>query len=1216
MLKKVFTWGVVLSTIVWAFGLAAFVPVAQAADAGDLIKASGAAVYYYAGDGKRYVFPNERTYFSWYSDFSMVTTISDSELAAIPIGGNVVMREGTYLAKITTDPKVYAIEPGGELRWIETEALAIELYGADWASRVVDVPDAFFTNYTVGTSISTAEHPDGTLIMYTGDSKTYLIVDGPERRWIADEAAFNANHYRWEFVVDTDILYTDGGNITGMESVLFDPSNGSAMPVVEGDLTVSVASTTPAATSVPIGANADFTKFTFTAGDTDVQISKIYITRYGLSANADLANLKWLDEDGVQYGNTVGNLNSDGTATLAFTSPVTVPANTSKDYIVRSGIAATATAANTVGLGIDSADDIVSNASVASANSSAVAGSFPLVGNYMTIVGTTIGSVSVTNDGTVTDSTPDAGDENILTNKWKVTVGATEGVVIDTITLLETGTAGLSDTANIDLWDVTGSAMLGTVAAWNNEGKAVFGSINVPVDKGDSNRFKSELDIVSGAGLTVNTDLTDGGDVLMSAYGDTYGYYITPAVTGGWNGQGANNQTINNGALNITKSTSTPPTGNVVEGDDQLLTVWDFEAKGEPVVITNTTLTITHAGGSETDGADFINCVLKDDTGSVVAGPQNSTDAADTVVFTDTYTVPVGINEYSAECTIFDSDDDDWLSATGDDTFNFGIAAAGNVTAKGFNTNSAIVPGGSFAANGNNQTIKAGLLTATTLTEPAARNIVPGSGDVLWMTASLSAAGSGEDVIIDTLIVEDNYTDGGGSGLAMSALDNLEVWADLDANGTFETKVTDTQNPTGAGGTATYQHTFNMSPTFTSVKDDEIRVGLYGDLATGALAGDIHQVRLDLVATGAQGTGAVTGNAITDTPAGNGQAFTVVANGALTVSVDSSSPEDYAGTDDHLIQGKASMVTLGVFRLTETTGAEDLELDQLTITDDGSDTVISKYYLFADERFDGGSVSDPIATATPAAGVAQFFISDGVVKAPSDDNVLLTVKGDAANVDGTTVAEEDRVEVTIANATTGVVMTGLGSGQVVNGAAANYDAASFIALSSVPSVAFADGWTDAYSKNLNTGTSVQVASIAVTAGSKDITFVNGDPALFSIQISGSASGGDAAADENVVFKSGAGTTLDTVAAEIDNGVVTTQVDCDFSTNNWTVPATLTKYLNVFANTSGYTTAGDSLQVWLDDVGADVTFSINLDGGTYDYGDILNRGDRYGASFTK
>ncbi len=123
---------------------------------GDLIKASQPAVYYYGADGKRYVFPNEKTYKTWYSDFSTVKTITDEELATIQIGGNVTYRPGIKMVKIQTDPKVYAVAQGGILRWVKTEALAISLYGADWNEKIEDIPDAFFTNYSVGADVVSA----------------------------------------------------------------------------------------------------------------------------------------------------------------------------------------------------------------------------------------------------------------------------------------------------------------------------------------------------------------------------------------------------------------------------------------------------------------------------------------------------------------------------------------------------------------------------------------------------------------------------------------------------------------------------------------------------------------------------------------------------------------------------------------------------------------------------------------------------------------------------------------------------------------------------------------------------------------------------------------------------------------------------------------------------------------------------------------------------
>jgi len=141
----------VLANLFPAAAFAATAPVS-----GDLIKASGPAVYYFGADQKRYVFPTDKIYFSWYTDFSGVKTISDADLATYPLGGNVTYRPGVRLVKVTTDPKTYAVASNGVLRWIQSEAAALALYGTDWAKRVDDLPDAFFVNYRIGTAIASA----------------------------------------------------------------------------------------------------------------------------------------------------------------------------------------------------------------------------------------------------------------------------------------------------------------------------------------------------------------------------------------------------------------------------------------------------------------------------------------------------------------------------------------------------------------------------------------------------------------------------------------------------------------------------------------------------------------------------------------------------------------------------------------------------------------------------------------------------------------------------------------------------------------------------------------------------------------------------------------------------------------------------------------------------------------------------------------------------
>jgi hypothetical protein len=139
-----------------ALGAAPSVASAAGCTSGQLIKGSGAAVYYCGGDARRYVFPNLGTFRTWYQDFSTVQKLSDAAIADIQIGGNVTYKPGARLVKITSSPRVYAVDAGGVLRAIGSEAVAAQLYGSAWSKMVDDISDAFFSNYSVGSDITSS----------------------------------------------------------------------------------------------------------------------------------------------------------------------------------------------------------------------------------------------------------------------------------------------------------------------------------------------------------------------------------------------------------------------------------------------------------------------------------------------------------------------------------------------------------------------------------------------------------------------------------------------------------------------------------------------------------------------------------------------------------------------------------------------------------------------------------------------------------------------------------------------------------------------------------------------------------------------------------------------------------------------------------------------------------------------------------------------------
>ncbi|MCX6744944.1 MAG: hypothetical protein NTX82_05455 [Candidatus Parcubacteria bacterium] len=185
---------------------------------GDSIKVSNSTtVYFVDTDKRRHTFPNETTYFSYFSSFNGIKTISLSTLARITLGKNVTVRPGTWLVKIQSDPKVYAVEPYGVLRSISSQAVAAALYGADWNSKIADISPAFFVDYQIGLDVSTAVHPTGVAFSYQNDSKVYYVEQN-NKRYISTEVFIN-NKFRDMFIirkVSPDIAYANGTDLPNL----------------------------------------------------------------------------------------------------------------------------------------------------------------------------------------------------------------------------------------------------------------------------------------------------------------------------------------------------------------------------------------------------------------------------------------------------------------------------------------------------------------------------------------------------------------------------------------------------------------------------------------------------------------------------------------------------------------------------------------------------------------------------------------------------------------------------------------------------------------------------------------------------------------------------------------------------------------------------------------------------------------------------------------
>lgn len=110
---------------------------------GTLIKGSDDTVYYYGFDGKLHAFLHSGIYHSWYKDFMNVTVVSQTKMREYEVGNPLCVRPGTWLLRFTNSPRVYAVEPGCELRPLRSEAEAYILYGKDWQKRILPM-DPFY----------------------------------------------------------------------------------------------------------------------------------------------------------------------------------------------------------------------------------------------------------------------------------------------------------------------------------------------------------------------------------------------------------------------------------------------------------------------------------------------------------------------------------------------------------------------------------------------------------------------------------------------------------------------------------------------------------------------------------------------------------------------------------------------------------------------------------------------------------------------------------------------------------------------------------------------------------------------------------------------------------------------------------------------------------------------------------------------------------------
>lgn len=508
--KRALSVTVAVTTMVSVLGLSSLVAsFASAATitSGDLIKGSLKTVYYYGADGKRYPFLTEKTYKTWYNDFSTVKTITDAELSAIPLrwgaDGNVTYRPGVRMMKINTAPTVYAVSKHAVLRPVASEAVAVALYGSNWNKMIDDVEDAVMNaNYTLGAEISAASQ---------------YSVSGE----MAAAPTINA----------------DKGLASGGEVVV----------PVTGALSASLNPATPASQSVPNNASGvNFVKFDLrnTSGAA-VTVNGVTLKRFGNGVPADFAASGMVLYDGDARLSTGRSVNSTSHEVLFSALNLSIAAGQTKTLWLSAEM--TGTAGNEDGFSVIAVD----------AGSTVVSG-LPVSGNVMRITASTVGTMTAAKAGSV--SSPNAGQLSAKVSEFSLNA-ATEDIEVRRVTLTQSGTIARSNLSNFVL-KYNGNPVA-TVASLNSKDQAVF-TLAAPVliEKGFTRNFELFADVsgsARGGTDTIEFYMDEASDLY--AVGRTYNYGV--AVTNNFNSALANHYQLTVQGSQVTVTMNGPASRDI-----------------------------------------------------------------------------------------------------------------------------------------------------------------------------------------------------------------------------------------------------------------------------------------------------------------------------------------------------------------------------------------------------------------------------------------------------------------------------------------------------------------------------------------------------------------------------------------------------------------------------------------------------------------------------
>ena len=999
----------------------------SAATAGNLVKVDGAsAVYYLGADNRLYVFPNQDVFFSWYKDFNSVVTISATELNSYGSPkANVVMRAGTKLIKrpIPTAPEVYAVQPNGVLRWIDSEATANTLYGPTWATRVVDVADSFFTNYNADNAktnkVTAAAYPAGSLIKTAADSTVYYVnTDGTVSK-VVGESALNANNFNMNNVITVASTFVMPGAGTDITSALYtDTSQGGstgsvANPNAGTGLSVALASDTPAAGTILADSTGSeypqalvaFSKVNLTASnDGDVKVTTVKFTRTGVAADADLGNMYLYDGD-----TKLAEYTSFSSKVVTFSNTaglVTIAKGTTKTLTLKGDLArgtTSVTSGKTIGFAVNASTDVTTDGA-------AVSGSFPVTGNSMTTASVSdLGHVYMSSYTTI-PATIKATDTN--KELWSMNVTASDqNMQIKYLKFTMVGTIASTDVKNLAL--TVAGTQVGSTATLNSDNTVVFDLSANPIvlNSGVTKTLALRGDMNGGSGRVFKFTLQKSSDMVV--YDTNYGVYVTPNITNTTTAFAivqpttGNGTSVDAGTLTVGVATDSP-TGNVADGGTGLtLAKFSFTASGENVKVDN--LSVKVNGSDNTDILKNVKLLLDgSQVGTTVASLLANNTATADFTFSNTFVVNAGTTRYIT--LVADTTD---ATVVANATFAAALVA-GSSNFTGMVT---MTTDSTTAQTARTLTVKSGTATAVKNTAFSDRSATNPTGAVSAAAAKIASfivtAGGGEAINVTQLKLADDATTELGDNFQ-----NLKLM-----NGTTQIGSTISSLNTTAG-----TYTFTPSTSIQIAAGQQYVVDVYADIKSSAA--DTSTLLNPVVAFDkVTATGVSTGtDASYDTNVDLQKAY-ISGRGNLTITLDSDT-----ALAQQMLMGSTG-VSLAKFKFAAD-ATEDINISKLVVNDivtsAGTGTIMNLKLM------DGTTQVGQTVNFTGSYGTTTYAVFDGInLVIPKNSSKVLSITADINSYDNGGISGSGQtlaILTTFDGTNEPVTAVGSSSGQSITGA--------------------------------------------------------------------------------------------------------------------------------------------------------------------------------------